>query len=196
VSRQDPKEEIFRAASVLFSKKGYHGTTIREIAEARGILSGSLYAHIESKEDLLFQIVDEGANAFIHALEPILNQSSDPIQKIRDGIAAHIRVITDHLHSAKVFLHEWTALRDERRKIIKDKRDYYEQMWTQLLQEGVEQGVIQPADIPFMRTLILSVANWVYQWYNPAGAVGPEQIAERFSQFILYGIATSKETHI
>lgn len=189
MSRLDPKEEIFRAASVLFSKKGYHGTTIREIAEARGILSGSLYAHIDSKEDLLFQIVDEGANAFIHALEPIIEQQTDSIQKIRDGIAAHIRVITNHLNSAKVFLHDWTALREDRRAIIKTKRDYYEQMWTQLLEEGVEQGSIQASDIPFMRTLILSVVNWVYHWYNPAGAVSPEQIAERFSQFILYGIA-------
>ncbi|QQE76875.1 TetR/AcrR family transcriptional regulator [Alicyclobacillus sp. SO9] len=193
MNKNRPKEELFQVAGRLFSQKGYHGTTIREIASAHGILSGSLYAHISSKEDLLFYLVDDGAETFLSALKPILRQEGDALTKIRDGLAAHIRVVTTQMDIAKVFLHDWTALREERRKLIQEKRDVYENLWSTLLNEGIEQMRIATEDAKYLRILLLSAGNWVYEWYSPEGELSPEEIADKFIQIVFHGVAVSKE---
>ncbi|PWI57122.1 TetR/AcrR family transcriptional regulator [Sulfoacidibacillus thermotolerans] len=187
MSKSNPKQEIFLAARKLFSHKGYHGTTIRDIAEARGILSGSLYAHISSKEDLLFYIVDEGADAFLQALTPVVLGEGTAVEKLERGLAEHIRVVTKQKDAAKVFLQEWTALGDERRALIQKKRDAYEQLWIRVLEDGASEGVFSADDLKYLRLLILSAGNWVYEWYNENGDLSPEEIAKRFSSIILHG---------
>lgn len=183
------KEEILAHACNLFSVKGYHGTTIRDISERSGILSGSLYAHIRSKEDLLFDITNRGADAFLEAITPIVEGEDSAIEKLRKALIAHIRVVAHHLDAATVFFHEWKALSNDRRAIIQSKRDTYESMWNRLLEEGVRQGELSCRDLKFARLLILSAGNWLYQWYRPDGGMSPEQIAERFMEVILCGIS-------
>ncbi len=184
----NPKAALIEAAGKLFSQKGYYGTTIRDIAQERGIRSGSLYAHIESKEDLLYEIVDVASQAFIDALEPIVATSRPPQEKLIQALAAHIRVISTHLETSRVFLHEWLLLTGARRHIIEDRRNHYEALWTALLQEGIDRGTFAPVSLRFARLVILSVANWVYLWYDPAGPMNPDQIAEEFGRLILYGL--------
>lgn len=186
------KQELYNIAGKLFSKKGYHGTTIREIAEARGILSGSLYTHISSKEDLLFHIVDDGAEAFLSALRPIAEGHQDAKSKLKDGLAAHIRVVTTQMDAAKVFLHDWTALGDERRQTIQLKRDEYEALWARIIGEGYRAGVFTNGDPKYLRILVLSVGNWVYEWYRTSGDLSPEGLAEQFMQIILNGATSYK----
>ncbi|MCL6575892.1 TetR/AcrR family transcriptional regulator [Kyrpidia sp.] len=191
MARRGRKEQILAVSERLFSEKGYHGTTIRDIAEASGILSGSLYAHIDSKEDLLFEIVNQGADNFLGALEPIIASPGNPEEKLRRGLAAHIRVVGEHLHAAKVFLHDWRALSDERRQIILEKRRRYEALWGALLEEGIQAGVFRPVHPKFAQLVILSVANWVYQWYDPEGPLGPDEIADQFARILLEGLNQS-----
>ncbi|WP_436664180.1 TetR/AcrR family transcriptional regulator [Alicyclobacillus acidoterrestris] len=186
------REQILQEARRLFSQKGYHGTKIRDIANARGILSGSLYSHISSKEDLLFEIASDGAKAFVTAIQRVANSSMSPTEKVRAGLAAHIRVISNQLDVSRVFLHEWHALSDERRDIIQQKRDEYERYWKDILESGVQAGEFVIADPKFARLLILSVANWVYNWYQPDGELTPEDIADRFANVILFGLRHSE----
>jgi AcrR family transcriptional regulator len=187
--RPSQKDQILAAARRLFSRKGYHGTTIREIADEAGLLSGSLYAHIQSKEDLLFEIADEGAQAFLAAAASVAGRPGSTAERIREGLRAHVRVVAEHLEAAKVFFHEWQALSDERRAIIQRKRDEYEAYWARLLADGIEEGSLRGDDPKFARLLLLSAANWVYQWYRPDGALKPEEIADRFWQLLMDGLA-------
>ncbi|OYD07074.1 TetR/AcrR family transcriptional regulator [Paludifilum halophilum] len=187
------RERILEKSSQLFSKQGYHATTIRDISEACGMLSGSLYAHIQSKEDLLFEITDRGAELFLQSLRPIVDSRADPVDKLRRAMIAHIRVITDNLEAATVFFHEWKSLASERRRIIQQKRDRYERMWARLLSEGVESGAFRIVDEKFARLLILSAANGLYQWYRRSGDLTPEQVADRFTEILLSGLSDGKE---
>lgn len=191
--RGDRKERILDAARYFFSTKGYHGTTIRDISDACGILSGSLYAHINSKEDLLFEITNRGAEAFLGSLRPIVEGPGSPREKLRRGLEAHAKVVADNLEAATVFFHEWKSLSGERREIIQRKRDEYETLWSRILEEGVEKGEFHGHDPKFARLLLLSAANWMYQWYQPEGPLTPEEIADRFAAIILAGIAVKKE---
>jgi len=188
VNKNRTKNDLYETAGRLFSEKGYHGTTIRDIASAHGILSGSLYAHISSKEDLLFHLVDDGADTFLAALEPVVQGEGDGLQKLRDGLAAHIRVVTTQMNIAKVFLDDWTALGAERRKVIQEKRDRYERLWNQLLAQGISQGRIVTDHPKYLRILLLSVGNWVYEWYRPDGGLTPEALADTFMDIVLHGV--------
>ncbi|MBX6353276.1 MAG: TetR family transcriptional regulator [Thermoflavifilum sp.] len=194
--RPSQKEQILAAARHLFSRKGYHGTTIREIADEAGLLSGSLYAHIQSKEDLLFEIADEGAQAFLAAAADMERQPGSALDRMRYGLRAHVRVVAEHLEASKVFFHEWRALSDDRRTIIQAKRDAYEACWARLLDEGMRDGSLRADDPKFARILLLSAANWVYQWYRPDGALTPEEIADRFWRLLLYGLAAPAEADL
>ncbi len=194
MGRTDSGQMVLEVAQKLFSKKGYHGTSIRDIAQARGILSGSIYAHIKSKEDLLFEITNQGAEIFLSALESIVEKPGSASLKIRLGLSAHIRVIVEHLDAASVFFHEWNALSDVRRKVILEKRDRYESYWTKILTAGVESGELKIENIKFARMMILTVANSVYQWYDPEGPEGPEEIARHFTELILQGMMNSENT--
>ncbi|GMA60930.1 TetR/AcrR family transcriptional regulator [Alicyclobacillus fastidiosus] len=194
MARPSQREQILVEASRLFSKKGYHATTIREIAQNRGILSGSLYAHISSKEDLLFEIVDDGADAFLSAITAVSQSDRSPIEKLRMALCAHIQVIAQRMDATTVFFHEWEALSEERRHLIQTKRDEYEAHWNAILQEGIDDGSMCITDPKFVRLMLLSVANWLYHWYRPSGPLSPDEIAERFIQILVNGIEdTAKE---
>src|ERR687885_1218249 len=100
------RHELTRQAARLFAEKGYHGTSIGEIADALGVQKGSLYAHIASKQDLLYETMLEGARAFHAGLDAIPDELP-ATEKIRLALRSHLRVVADQLDVATVFVQEW-----------------------------------------------------------------------------------------
>lgn len=176
------------ASVALFSQKGYHGTTVRDIAQSSGMLSGSLYAHFAGKEEILFAIVERAAMQFLEVLEPIAAGPGKAAEKLRAALTAHLQVVAQSRDVATIFLHEWQALSPERREQVMAWRKRYEDLLGAIIREGVESGEFRAADETFARLLVLSAANWAYQWYSPSGPLGPEAVAERFSDLILRGL--------
>src|SRR5918911_592508 len=109
------RSELTRQAARLFAEKGYHGTSIGDLADAMGVQKGSLYAHIESKADLLWEVAREGAAAFHAALDAV-PEDVPATEKIRLALRAHLRVGAEQLDVATVFVREWRYLEGERRE--------------------------------------------------------------------------------
>jgi AcrR family transcriptional regulator len=193
MKRGERRQQILLTARALFSKKGYHGTTIRDIAEATGVLSGSLYAHISRKEELLFELVDQAAEEFLTSLAPIVDGPGTAAEKLTAAMAAHIKVIAHHRPHATCFFHEWRNLSPEGQALIQQKRDQYQAMLTRIVHEGIARGEFSAVDEKYAVTLVLSVVNWTYQWYNPQGPLGPEEVARRFARLVLDGLGSTKE---
>lgn len=189
--RTNRRAEILEGAKKLFRLKGYHATTIRDIAEEAGMLSGSLYAHIKSKEDLLYEITDEVAKQFLSGMKTVTNSDAPPSEKLKAGLASHFQVIADHSDAASVFMHEWKLLSSERRTVIQQQRDAYEAMWATLLDEGADAGVFHRDLLREARMMVLSVANWSYQWFDPSGPMTPDAAARQLAAVLLRGIAKS-----
>src|ERR671931_215325 len=105
------RAELTRQAARLFAEKGYHGTSMGDLAEAMGVQKGSLYAHTGSKQDLLYQAMRDGADAFHAALDAVPDDLP-PAEKIRLALRAHLRVVADQLDVATVFVREWRYLDD------------------------------------------------------------------------------------
>ena len=183
------RDQLLTAAAELFSERGYHGTSMQHLAERLGILRGSLYAHISSKEDLLFEIVDRGADRFITRMEEVVASEAPPSEKLKQALSAHISTVAEHMEASTVFLNDWRFLSDERRELIQAKRDLYESLVQEIIEEGIEWGVFAENLDPRGATIfVLSTANWVYQWYRADGPLSPDEIASMFSEMIENGL--------
>ena len=198
------RTELTRAAARLFAEKGYHGTSIGDLAEALGVQKGSLYAHIESKADLLWEVASEGAAAFHAALDAVPEEG--PVaDRIREALRAHLRVVAEQLDVATVFVREWRYLDGERRDAFVDERRRYEARFRALFREGREHGELRTdLDDSTAALLALSAANWAYTWLRPPPADGgqssrpgadasglradTDELADRFTALLLDGM--------
>ena len=180
------RSELTREAARLFAEKGYHGTSTRELAEAMGVQKGSLYAHIESKQDLLWEIARDGAEAFHEALDAI-PEELPPAEKIRLALRAHLRVVAEQLDVATVFVREWRYLDDERREQFVGERRRYEERIRELFREGRELGELRSdLDEAVAALLFLSAANWAYTWLRPGGDT--DALADRLFALLVDGM--------
>jgi AcrR family transcriptional regulator len=182
------REQVLRAAERLFSQRGFHAASVRDIAEALNIKGGSLYAHIESKDDLLWEIVCSAADRFFAAIRPIVEGKLVPIERLRRAIGAHVGVLTDNLEAAAVYSNEWRNLSDERRRRFAERRDEYEELFRGLVRDCIREGTFATVDEKFATLLILSTMNWIYQWYRPNGPMTPEEIARKLADMIFNGL--------
>lgn len=187
------RDELVKVAARLFRERGYNGTSMQDLAGELGILRGSLYAHIASKEDLLFDIIDRGADRFLTRIEEVVAAQVPPDEKLRLAIRGHIETVAEHIDASTVFLNDWKFLSSDRRDAIQGKRDLYESMIREIVEEGVEWEIFpEDTDPKFATLLILSAVNWVHQWYSPEGPSTPGEIADRFSDMILHGLTTGR----
>ena len=180
------RREVTREAAKLFAQKGYHGTSIGDIAEALGVQKGSLYSHIASKEDLLYETMREGAEAFHAALDAI-PEDTPAVDKIRLALRGHLRVVAEQLDVATVFVQEWRYLVGERRDEIVAERRRYEERIRDLFREGRELSELRAdLDETAAALLLLSAANWAYTWLQPGRDT--DEIADRFFALLVDGM--------
>jgi AcrR family transcriptional regulator len=180
------RTELTRQAARLFAEKGYHGTSIGEIAEALGVQKGSLYAHIRSKQDLLYETMLEGARAFHGGLDAI-PEELPATEKIRLALRSHLRVVADQLDVATVFVQEWRYLEGERRDEILRERRRYEERVRAFFREGRDLGKLRTdLDDATAALLALSAANWAYTWLQPGRDT--DELADRFYELLVNGM--------
>jgi AcrR family transcriptional regulator len=180
------RTELTREAARLFAERGYHGTSIGDLAQALGVQKGSLYAHIRSKQDLLYETMREGADAFHSAIDEIADDVG-AAEKLRLAMRAHLRVVAEQLDVATVFVREWRYLEGERRDEILGERRRYEERFRALFREGRELGGLRSdLDDGAAALLVLSAMNWAYTWLTPERDT--DALADRFFALLLDGV--------
>ena len=187
------RQEIEDAASALFHKQGYSGTSVRDIARAVDIQGASLYAHVASKQEVLWAIVERTADRFEAAADAV--EAADPgaaafgpgVQLIA-LVRAHVGVVTDDIERASVFVHEWRALDRGRRDDIAHRRDAYEARFREAIEHGIETGAFEPVDPAVTAAYILSALNGLVAWYRPSGRLPARVIAEAYADLSLRAV--------
>ena len=191
------RQQIEDAASTLFRERGYAATSVRDIAQALDMQGGSLYAHVASKEDMLWSIVVRAADGFNREVGPIAEAESQPAKvRLRGMIGAHVGVVTGAQKDAAVFLHEWRFLNPERRAQIGERRDNYEGLFRQVIADGVKTGEFQPVDPRLTAMAILSALNGIATWYRADGPLSAEDIADQHASLFLSGLANNEPNFI
>src|SRR6266404_8272145 len=180
------RAELTRAAARLFAEKGYHGTSVNDLAEALGVQKGSLYSHIDSKADLLWEVAREGAEAFHAALDAVA-EDGPVLERIEAALRAHLRVVAEQLDIATVFIREWRYLEGERREQFVAERRRYEERFRALFREGRELGELRTdLDDGTAALLALSSVNWAYTWLRPGADT--DALADRFTALLVDGM--------
>ncbi|MEW5990180.1 MAG: TetR/AcrR family transcriptional regulator [Chloroflexota bacterium] len=188
LSRRRAIEDV---ASELFRARGYAATSVRDIARGLEIQGPSLYAHVTSKEDVLWAIVDRAAGRFEAAADAATAAATggaaghDPVTQLASLVRAHVRVITSDVGSAAVFVHEWRALGPERRATILERRDAYERRFRDLIEAGIATGDFEMTDPAIAATAVLSTLNGIPGWYRPDGRLPAGRVADYFVDLVL-----------
>ncbi len=157
-----------------------------DLAEALGVQKGSLYAHIEAKSDLLWEVAREGAEAFHLALDAVPDEGPI-VERIRAALRAHLRVVSEQLDIATVFTREWRYLEGERREQFVGERRRYEERFRALFREGRELGELRTdLDDAAAARLALSAVNWAYTWLRPGADT--DALADDFTALLLDGM--------
>jgi|SRR4051794_10663373 AcrR family transcriptional regulator len=183
--------QIEEAASALFRERGYAATSVRDIAQALNLQGGSLYAHMASKEDVLWSIVTRAADRFNAEVGPIAaRDDATPKLKLRDMIRAHVNVVTSIQKDAAVFLHEWRFLSDDRRAEMSGRRDAYEALFRQVIAQGIAAGDLREVDARLTAAAILSSLNGIPTWYRSNGALSSGEIADQQADLFLHALET------
>jgi AcrR family transcriptional regulator len=180
------RAELTRTAARLFAERGFHGTSMGDLAGAMGVQKASLYSLTESKQQLLYDVLRAGADAFHTALDEV-PEDAHATERIRLALRGHLRVVAQQLDTATVFTREWRYLESPLKDEFVGERRRYEERWRDLFREGVDRGELridlEPTDAAL---LVLSAANWAYTWL-PAGA-DTEALADRFTAIVVDGI--------
>ena len=187
----DRRTEILTTAGNLFRERGYHATSMRDIAGALELRGSSLYAHISSKEEMLREIVDHAADAFL-AQANCVEGTLAPDKRLRTLIRGHLEVIAQELPRATVFFHEWKFLSDEYKAQITERRDAYECHFRKAIEEGARSGVFQVEDPKLATLFVLSSLNWTYQWFHEGGKLSLEDLTEKYTALIFNALNAKK----
>jgi AcrR family transcriptional regulator len=185
------RREIDEVASELFHANGYAATSVRDIAKALDIQGASLYAHVASKEDVLWSIVDQAATAFEQAADRALADtvSNDPVERLAAIVEAHVETITADPERASVFVTEWRHLSAERRDAIGRRRDAYEHRVRDLIAEGQSIGAFAPVDPSLAAPFLLTALNGIATWYRPDGRLSADRIVDHYVELALRSLS-------
>jgi len=180
------RDDLTREAARLFAERGFHGTSMDALAQALGVQKGSLYSLTGSKQQLLYETMRSGAEAFHAALDDV-PEDAPAVERVRDALRGHLRVVAEQLDVATVFTREWRYLEGEYLDEITAERRRYEERWRALLREGVETGDLRvDLDVGATTLLVLSAANWAYTWLEPGRDT--DALADRFTAILVDGI--------
>jgi TetR/AcrR family transcriptional regulator, cholesterol catabolism regulator len=157
-----------------------------DIADALGVQKGSLYSLTGSKQQLLYDTMRQGADAFHSALDEV-PEDAPAADRVRLALRGHLRVVAEQIDVATVFTREWRYLEGEHREEILAERRRYEERWRALFQEGLEKGGLRTdLDTGAAALLVLSAANWAYTWLAPGRDT--DELADRFTAILVDGI--------
>ena len=182
-------EQVYAAALRLFREKGYHATSMQDIAAAVGLYKGSLYHYIGGKEDLLVRVFERAMGSLLGEVERIVADTSvRPSAQLRLVVQAHVEAVCENLDALTVYLHEFRALAGETLANVRAQRERYRQLVSEIVERGVRLGEFSTSDVDIATLGLLGMCNWVAQWYRPAGRLSARQIGGHFADLVLDGL--------
>ncbi|MEB3063788.1 MULTISPECIES: TetR family transcriptional regulator KstR2 [Mycolicibacter] len=186
------RDELLNLAAEMIAERGLHATTVRDIADAAGILSGSLYHHFASKEAMVDEVLRDFLDWLFDRYQQIIDSHANPLDRLTGLFLASFDAI-EHRHAQVViYQDEAKRLSDQERFSYVDERNRQQRkMWLDVLQQGVAEGYFRPdLDVDLVYRFIRDT-TWVsVRWYRPGGTLTAEQVGKQYLAIVLGGITT------
>lgn len=187
------RDEILDASAQIFSLKGYHGTSMQDIAAAVNLQKASVYHHVSSKQQILFELLNRGLQILTGKVEDAIANPGPPEDQLRKAIQSYLIALTENQELTSVLLLEYRSLEPEYLVRHVQERDRFEQIWRDLIQSGVDQGAFECEHPSMSARALLGVMNWTVTWFRDGGPMSAGEIADQITDLFLYGL--SKNTH-
>jgi len=191
------REELLGLAATMFAERGLRATTVRDIADSAGILSGSLYHHFSSKEEMVDEVLRGFLDWLFERYQQVIDAVPDPMERLRGLFMASFDAIEHHHAEVVIYQDEAKRLADQPRfSYIGELNRRQRTMWVDVLNQGIAQGCFRPdLDVDLVYRFIRDT-TWVsVRWYHPGGPLTAEQVGSQYLAIVLGGIAagTDKE---
>ena len=184
--RQRRRQEILHAALRAFKERGYHATTLDDIAEQIGVRKTALYHYFPDKEAILYECHRESLTE-IERLMKEARELDTASEQLAHVIREHVRVMTDTLEGSPLAF-EVTAFSPERQKEMIAARDRYERELRSIIDRGVEEGEFRSVDSKIAVFAVLGAINWIARWYSPEGSVHAPELGAQFAEHLVGGL--------
>lgn len=182
------RQAIVREAARVFSRKGFHGTTLDEVADRLNVTKTALYRYVKNKNELLAACHEEAMDIAFEALDVGEREGGTGLEKIRIGITTYLREMIGAMGVPVLILEENALTGDEAVKII-ELRDRFERRVRSMFIEGVRDGSIIQVNPKLATFMLLGAVHWVTKWYSPEGAWTPEDVSEALIEMATRGFA-------
>jgi len=181
------RERLLRAAARTFAERGFHGTSMRDLARASGMSLGGMYYYVKGKEDLLFQIQKACFDEVRRGAEEVLARVQGAEARLAAFVRHHVTFFTAHMPEMKVLAHEAESLSGAPLEEIRRQKRQYVELLVGLLAALDGGGADQRARRHVAAYTLFGMMNWIYTWYDPAGPVGVQELADIITQLFLNG---------
>lgn len=182
------RDQILEAAAQIFSEKGFHAASMRDIADAVDLRKASLYHHVSSKQEILVDLLDKALDVLIASMEDVVAQDLAPEDKLRLAMKTYLEILTHRRNLSSVLLLEHRSLEPEFHLRHIPRRDKFEGLVRGIIEDGIEQGVFACGNPRLAIKTILGVINWTIMWYRPEGESTPDQIADFNADLLIEGL--------
>jgi TetR/AcrR family transcriptional regulator, cholesterol catabolism regulator len=185
------REELLAIAATLFAERGFKNTTVRDIADAAGILSGSLYHHFDSKEAMVDELLDTFQTELWKQYDEIEASELTPRAKLEAVVRASFDAIDHHHSEVAIFQNDATYLLTfERFAYLGERNNKFRTLWTGLLEAGVASGELRSdLDVELVYRFLRDTVWVAVRWYRPGGALTPADVADQYLTILLEGIS-------
>ncbi|WP_043631678.1 TetR/AcrR family transcriptional regulator [Nonomuraea candida] len=190
------RDHLVKLAAELFARKGFQATTVREIADEAGILSGSLYHHFDSKETIVDEVLSTFLDDLIARYRAALDSGSDARTVLSEMVRIGFGTLEPHRAAITVMQNDWNYLRQfERFNYLVKAEDEVEQMWVTQIKAGQAAGLFRPDVDPKLTYRMIRDTIWVaVRWFRPGGRLNTTALAEHYITVLFDGLATGERT--
>ncbi len=189
--RRRRRDEILHAALRAFRERGYHGTTLEEIAGRLGLQKTALYYYYSDKEALLYECHRRSLDELDRVLEETESTGS-PTEALTHVVREHVRVMIETLEGSSLAF-EISALSPEHQAEVVAARDRYERRLRRIIADGCESGEFRPVDPKLAVFAILGAINWIARWYRPEGSLDSPVLGAQFARLLVGGLLNGGE---
>ena len=186
--RDDRRTQIFEAGARLFAEKGYERTSLREVADVLGVTKPALYYYFRSKETLLFEITSFVMDRVLADITQVVDSEQPPLDKLRDLIRRYISFFARHPCELTIMSTQVDSLDAENRQIILDRQRHYLALVRTIVRDVLAAQPERRMDETAVAFALLGGMNWIFKWYDPAGRISPDRLADEFMDLFSHGL--------
>ena len=178
---------IIKSAAHVFGRKGFHATTLEEIAAELQVTKASLYYYFSTKEELLYEVHLLSLQDVIGRVERIRATSDSPVDQLEAAITEHLRVLAGDYEGAFLLQQEYDLPEEYRKEIVR-LRDKYEKTLLEIVQQGERERLFRVKDARIAVRMLLGAINWFLRWYRASGRLAVDEIAAAYVDVVFYGM--------